>query len=394
MMPNEIATLPMSAEPGFVLSVVLEQVLTAKQSAQRQTAVTMDSRIFIHYFRKFIILLRKYNNISYICEFGLTERSWEMIKYFYRSGSEILLGQSESDFTAINKESLLWIDLLQPTGDQKRAVEAFLGTEIQSRAEAAEIESSSRFYEEGNAIFANTNFLSPADDEMLADPVSFILVNGILTTIREIPLRSLDTLQLKIQALPEQFQDGFTVFVAIMDRRVDLDADLVELISKDVSKFSRRINQQEDINEEFLLDINQLQQNAIDLRENIVDKQRLVSNILKSKLCPRDPELRDDLSIINQDIASLINHINFAFERMEYIQDTVVGIINLDQNKIMKIFTFVSLLLMPATLVASFYGMNVTLPLSDKWWAWLAIVLLMVLIIVACWIFFKKKKML
>ena len=79
---------------------------------------------------------------------------------------------------------------------------------------------------------------------------------------------------------------------------------------------------------------------------------------------------------------------------MEYIQDTVVGIINLDQNKIMKIFTFVSLLLMPATLVASFYGMNVTLPLSDKWWAWLAIVLLMVLIIVACWIFFKKKKML
>ena len=167
-----------------------------------------------------------------------------MIKYFYRSGSEILLGQSESDFTAINKESLLWIDLLQPTGDQKRAVEAFLGTEIQSRAEAAEIESSSRFYEEGNAIFANTNFLSPADDEMLADPVSFILVNGILTTIREIPLRSLDTLQLKIQALPEQFQDGFTVFVAIMDRRVDLDADLVELISKDVSKFSRRINQQ------------------------------------------------------------------------------------------------------------------------------------------------------
>ena len=71
-----------------------------------------------------------------------------------------------------------------------------------------------------------------------------------------------------------------------------------------------------------------------------------------------------------------------------------MGIINLDQNKIMKIFTFVSLLLMPATLVASFYGMNVNLPLSDKWWAWLAIVLLMVLIIVACWIFFKKKKML
>ncbi|MBR5075764.1 MAG: magnesium and cobalt transport protein CorA [Bacteroidales bacterium] len=317
-----------------------------------------------------------------------------MIKIFYRRGSDIAVCQSETEFAAIGKENVLWIDLLQPSGEQKRAVEAFLGTEIQSRAEAEEIESSSRFYEEGGAIFANTNFLSPSSDEMLMDPVSFILVGSILTTVREIPLRSLDTLQLKIQALPEQFPDGFTTFVEIMDKRVDLDADIVELISKDVSQFSKRINQQEDINEEFLLDINQLQENAMTVRENIVDKQRLISNILKSKLCPRDPELRNDLNVISQDIASLINHTNFTFERLEYLQDTVLGIINLDQNNIMKIFTFVSLLLMPATLVASFYGMNVTLPFAEKWWAWLALFLLMACLVVSIWIIFKRKKML
>lgn len=317
-----------------------------------------------------------------------------MIKYFYRSGAGIQFGQSETEFAAISRNDLLWIDLLQPTGDQKRAVESYLGKEIQSRAEAAEIESSSRFFEEGNAIFANTNFLSPADDEMLMDPVSFILVGNILTTIREIPIRSIDTLQLKMQALPEQFPDGFTVFVAIMDRRVDLDADLVELISKDVSKFSRRINQKEDINEEFLLDINQLQQNAMNLRENIVDKQRLISNLLKSRLCPKDAELRSDLSIILQDISSLINHISFAFERLEYMQDTVVGIINLDQNKIMKTFTFVSLLLMPATLVASFYGMNVPLPFEGSRWSWVGVLVFMLLLVVAVWYFFKRRKML
>ena len=317
-----------------------------------------------------------------------------MIKIFYRRGGDIAVCQSETEFAAIGKENVLWIDLLQPTGEQKRAVEAFLGTEIQSRAEAEEIESSSRFYEEGGAIFANTNFLSPSSDEMLMDPVSFILVGSTLTTVREIPLRSLDTLQLKIQALPEQFPDGFTTFVEIMDKRVDLDADIVELISKDVSQFSKRINQQEDINEEFLLDINQLQENAMMVRENIVDKQRLISNILKSKLCPKDPELRSDLNVISQDIASLINHTNFTFERLEYLQDTVLGIINLDQNNIMKIFTFVSLLLMPATLVASFYGMNVTLPFADKWWAWLALFLLMACLVVSIWIIFKRKKML
>ncbi len=317
-----------------------------------------------------------------------------MIKIFYRQGAEILLAQSETEFATISKENVLWIDLLEPTGEQKRAAEAFLGAEMQSRAEAEEIESSSRFYEEGNAIFANTNFLSPADDEMLMDSVSFTLVDGILASIREIPLRSFNTLQLKMQALPDQFPDGFTIFVAIMDKRVDLDADIVELISKDVSKFSRRVNQREDINEDFLLDINQLQQNAMTVRENIVDKQRLISNILKSKLCPKDALLREDLGVIVQDIASLINHINFAFERLEYLQDTVMGIINLDQNRIMKTFTFVSLLLMPATLVASFYGMNVSLPFAQSPWAYLIILGVMLLMVVGIWIIFKRKKML
>lgn len=317
-----------------------------------------------------------------------------MIKIFFRNGTEIISARSETELARIGKENVIWIDLLQPSGEQKRAVEAFLGTEIQSRAEADEIESSSRFYEEDGAIFANTNFLSPADDEMLSDPVSFILVGNILTTIREIPLRSIDTLQLKMQALPDQYPDGFTLFVEIMDKRVDLDADIVEILSKDVSQFSKRLSQKEDVNEEFLLDINQLQQNAMTVRENIVDKQRLISNMLKSRSCPKDKDLREELSILLQDIASLINHTNFAFERLEYLQDTVLGIINLDQNQIMKTFTFVSLLLMPATLLTSFYGMNVDLPLASRSWAWVFTVLLMALMVGGVWWFFKRKKML
>jgi len=317
-----------------------------------------------------------------------------MISIFYRQGSEVLLSRSETEFATIGKENVLWIDLLKPTGDEKRATEAFLGTEIQSRAQAEEIESSSRFYEEGDSIFANTNFLSPAGDEMSLDPVSFIITKKILTTLREMPLRSLDVIRNKVQARPEVFPDGFSILVEIMDKRVDLDADIVELISKDTSQFSKRINQQEDINEEFLLDINQLQENAMIVRENVVDKQRVISNILKSKLCPKDPEIRADLSVILQDIASLINHTNFTFERLEYLQDTVVGIINLDQNKIMKILSFISLLLMPATLVASFYGMNVKLPFAEQWWAWLMILGLIVLIVCGAWLVFKRKKML
>jgi magnesium transporter len=315
-----------------------------------------------------------------------------MINIFYRLGSEIVFAQSETEFARLQRDSVLWIDLLDPSGEEKRATEAFLGTEIQSRAQAEEIESSSRFSESHDAIFANTNFISPESDELVQDPVSFTLVDGILTTLREIPLRSFTGLQRRMLARPDQFKNGYYLFVTIMDQRVDLDADIIELMSKDTAQFSKRINQKEDINEEFLLDINQLQENAMLVRENVVDKQRLISNILKSDRFPE--ELEGRLTVLLQDISSLINHTNFTFERLEYLQNTAVGLINLDQNNIMKIFTFISLLLMPATLVASFYGMNVKLPIADYWWAWLAILGLMLTLIIGLWVIFRRKKML
>ena len=125
---------------------------------------------------------------------------------------------------------------------------------------------------------------------------------------------------------------------------------------------------------------------------NIVDKQRLITNLLKSG---RTPDIYDaKLNVLLQDIGSLINHTNFTFERLEYLQETVVGIINLDQNSIMKIFTFISLLLMPATLVASFYGMNVKLPFDGWRWAWVLLLGLMAGIVFGAWFIFHRKKML
>ena len=314
-----------------------------------------------------------------------------MIRIFHRSGNEILISNSKEDLTALKRENVLWIDLIEPSGEEKRAAESFNNAMIQSRAQAEEIESSSRFHEAGGIIFANTNFISPTANEMSMDPVSFILAPGTLTTLREIPIRSFDLLSNKIQARPELFKSGFSVFVEIMDKRVDLDADIVELISQETSQFSKRINQRDDINEEFLLDINQLQENAMVIRENVIDKQRILGNILKSDLFPDSLDKR--FSIILQDITSLISHINFSFERLEYLQDTVVGMINLEQNRIMKVFTLISLLLMPATLLASFYGMNVELPFSNWSLAWLGILGLMALIVLGVVFFFKRKKL-
>lgn len=315
-----------------------------------------------------------------------------MIYIFYRTGNKVDYLQSETEFAKLDRKDVIWIDLLDPTGDEKRATERFLGTEIQSRAQAEEIESSSRFSESDVAIFANTNYLSPTDDTFDSAPVSFTIVGNILTTLREVPLRSITSLMHKLYAKPASFPTGWHIFHAMLDQRVDLDADMVEILSKDTARFSKRINQQEDINEDFLLDINQLQENTMTVRENVVDKQRLISNIIKSDRCPE--ELEGRFTILLQDIVSLINFTNFNFERLEYLQDTVLGLINLEQNRIMKIFTVVSLLLMPATLVASFYGMNVHLPLEDFRFAWILIVVLMAVLAFALYFLFRHKKML
>ncbi len=303
-----------------------------------------------------------------------------------------MVSQSEADFVDIRRSDVVWIDLFAPEGDEKRAVEAFLGTEIQSRAQAEEIESSSRFSENDNAIFANTNFLMPGPEEYTMEPVSFTIVDDTLTTLRDVPLRSFTELQRKMQAIPRLYPNGFWVFLSILNQRVDLDADMIELMSKEIAQYSKRINQKEDINEDLLIDINQLQENTMTVRENIVDKQRIIANFMKSDKCP--DELDAKFGVLQQDIASLINHTNFSFERLEYLQDTVVGLITLDQNRIMKVFTLVSLLLMPPTLVASFYGMNVTLPFSQGNWAWVIIAGLMLLSLVVVLFVFKRRKML
>ena len=158
-----------------------------------------------------------------------------MLSVFYRKDGKIIQSQDQQIFSTLRLQDVVWIDLVQPTGDEKRLVEGFLGTEIQSRAQAEEIESSSRYFETDDAIFANTNFLTPGPEEYGEQAVSFTIVESALTTLREVPLRSFTELQRRMQVNPRQYSSGFSVFATILDQRVDLDADMIELLSKEIS---------------------------------------------------------------------------------------------------------------------------------------------------------------
>lgn len=317
-----------------------------------------------------------------------------MIQIFYKSNGQMMVSCMEADFGTVAKESVLWIDLFSPTGEEKRAAEEFLDCSLQARSKAEEIESSSRFIETDKGIFANTNFILPGPDDYSMEAVSFILVGNILTTIREIQLKAFSDLQRRVEAFPKQFTNGYQVFLSLLEQRIDLDADMIEVMSKEIAQLSQKITRGEDkITEDVLLDINQMQENTMVVRENIVDKQRMVSSMLKTTKVPKALQTR--FGTLLKDIASLINHTNFNFERLEYLQDTVLGLVNLDQNKIMKVFTFISLLLMPPTLIASFYGMNVKLPILGTTgpWDWIIVAALMVVSVTSVYIIFKIKKL-
>lgn len=315
-----------------------------------------------------------------------------MIHIFYYSNGQIEESANPEILNKITVKDALWLDLYSPSGEEKRKVEEFLHTTLQSRAQAEEIESSSRYSETLESIFVNTNFLIPSAENYSMESVSFILTGNTITSIRQMPLRSFSDIQMKMLGGSKLYPTGFHILLGILENRIDLDADMIELMSKEIAQYSKRVSLGEDVNEEFLLDINQLQENTMLVRENIVDKQRMISSILKSDKTP--DSINSKLNILLKDVSSLINHTNFSFERLEYLQNTVLGLINLDQNKIMKIFTFVSLLLMPPTLIASFYGMNVRLPLIGGNWDVILVFIVMIITVITAMIIFRKHKML
>ncbi len=315
-----------------------------------------------------------------------------MLQIFYKNKGQLLNSDDIAILDSLGYDDILWIDLTSPSGEEKRAIEEYLNTTLQSRAQAEEIESSSRYSESETTIFANTNFLIPGPDDYTMEAVSFIICEGIIVSIRHVSLKSFTDVQRRLVANYKAMPTGYHILIGILENRIDLDADMIELMSKEIAMFSKRVGHGGQMGEEFILDINQLQENTMLVRENIVDKQRMISSILKSDKFPRD--VYNKLNVLIKDVNSLINHTNFSFERLEYLQNTVLGLINLEQNRIMKIFTFVSLLFMPPTLIASIYGMNLNLPMIGGMVDFAIVMVVMLFTVITVSILFRRKKML
>ena len=216
-----------------------------------------------------------------------------------------------------------------------------------------EIEMSSRYIQTDDSIVANSNFLK---EDFSIEPVNFIVKNNILVTTRDADLGSFNEMVKKMFVNARSFPSGYHVLVSLMETRVEKDADLIEDTTDLITKLSTEINATDHVDEEVLIQIKDLQEKITIIRQNIMDKQRVISNFLKCDLFPA--ELQPRLTMIIKDINSLFDYTRFGFDRLDYLQDTFLGLVNIEQNKIIKIFTVVNVIFLPPTLIASMYGMN------------------------------------
>ena len=309
------------------------------------------------------------------------------LKLFYKDEGKIKMSRNIELLKAIPLSRFIWIDLNDVADQVEDQLEEFLKIYIQEEEEIEEIELSARYIQTEDTIVANSHFMQ---DDYQMEPVSFILKNNILVSVRYANLKAFHETVRRMYANPKMYESGYHVLASLLETRVELDADVIEDITSYISTLSSTLKEEE-VDDDMLINIKELQEKTMLIRENIIDKQRVVSNMLRSDLFPRD--LKPKLSMIIKDINSLIEHTNFSFDRLDYLQDTFLGLVNIQQNKIIKIFTIVSVIFMPPTLIASIYGMNFQFMPELSWrYGYILALALMVVCVAAILLFFKKKK--
>lgn len=310
------------------------------------------------------------------------------LKIFYHENGKIKISKNLDIIKKLDLKDLIWIDLNDVPEKIEDELEDFLKIYIQEDEEIEEIEMSSRYMQTDDSIVANSNFLQ---ENFSLEPVSFILKNGILVSVRNVELRSFNETIKKIYANTNNYPTGFHVLVALFETRVEYDADMIEDATDQITSLSKTLNTEADLDEGILIRIKNLQEKVMIIRQNLIDKQRVISNMLKCNFYPE--ELHPRLAMIVKDINSLFEYTRFGFDRLDYLQDTFLGLVNLQQNKIIKIFTVVSVIFMPPTLIASIYGMNFKhLPELDWQWGYPLSILLMFIFSGAVLIYFRRRK--
>lgn len=312
-----------------------------------------------------------------------------MLTIFYKFDNQIVSSNQLDILQRIPLTSVIWVDLLQPSTNELEALQSIFQIEFLTREEAEEIQS--RYFEVDGTFFINLTCISQKQSQLEQGIISFILKDNTLFSIRQDSLTVFTEISQKTFLNSKYYQNGIDVLTSFFEHIIENDADTIEYNARHISKMSKKLSLERSIDEQLIIDIANFQESTMLIRQNVIEKQRVLSAMLKSKYF--QSYNYEDLRILIKDTGSLLDHSAFSFERLEYLQNTFMGLINIEQNKIIKIFTVVSVIFMPPTLIASVYGMNFKLMPELDWMGGYPFALgLMVLSSIITLFFFKKKQ--
>jgi magnesium transporter len=297
----------------------------------------------------------------------------------------------------------VWIDLLNPTREEDALVEQALGIAVPTREEMAEIEASSRLYQESGAHYmtAVVIYLPDAPNEPLqATPITFILAGNRLVTVRYAEPRGIKVFLSRVQKRDAPCVSGAAVLVGLLEAIIDREADRVERIQAEVDKLSQSIfgvrGGERTRSLRFDVKIRAIGREG-DLtsrsRESLLTLGRLLT-YLSHVMTERgdDKMLRARVKTAQRDVHSLADHIGYMSDKITFLLDATLGMINNEQNTIIKIFSVLAVALMPPTLVGTIYGMNFKhMPELDWYLGYPLALVLMVVSAVIPWLYFKRK---
>ena len=313
------------------------------------------------------------------------------------------LAQREGILPPAELAASAWIDLLNPTAEEGRAVKDALRLEIPTPEEMQEIESSSRLYREEDALFLTANFLYGVEGgEYGSTPITFVLSNTSLVTVRYATPKAFSVFALRCQRTPALVATADAVMLHLFEQIVDRLADILERLGGDMDRASSATFRGARAKNNASLGGVDLKQTLITLglvgevttraSETLLGLSRILTFVGAEKASTVRKENQVLIKTLVRDVRSLVDHAKVLNDKAQFLLDAVLGIINVEQSNIIKTFTVASVALMPPTLIASIYGMNFASMPELQWsFGYPAALLLMIVSAVLPILYFKRK---
>jgi magnesium transporter len=288
--------------------------------------------------------------------------------------------------------NIIWVDAIAPTEEEREWLREAYQQELPTIDDIYEIEATSRFYEDEFGLHISSYFLNYGEEISENISAAFVFNGERLFTLREEELAAFRLFRLRARKGLVNLTNSKSIMLGLFETKVENLADIVERIAADLEKTSRQVlgNAEQDDMESVLTDLAQQEDVNGKVRVSMVDLQRMLYLLLRSGLL--NTEQSERLRDILRDSESLIASTSFLFDKIKFLLDTTLGFINVNQNKIIKIFSVASVVFLPPTMIASVYGMNFDVMPELHWhFGYPFGLALMLLSAVAPYLWFKKR---